>query len=182
MRTFLLSFIAIVTAISVNAQSKDKTLVVYYSRSGNTQAVAGHIQKLTGADIFQVETVKSYPEDHQETVDIAKEEKNNNARPEIKGKINNIDSYKTIYIGFPIWHGTYPMAIATFMETYNLEGKTVIPFCTHGSGGVDQGFTDVVNATSRSAHKEGLNLNGSEAASAYDTVEKWLRRIGMIPQ
>jgi flavodoxin len=156
MKTIILSFIFMTTTISAYSQNNSKALVVYYSRSGNTEAVAKHIQSLTGADMFRVETTKPYPLGYQETTEIAKKEKNEKARPEIKGEIENIDQYETIFIGFPIWWGTYPMAIATFMDKYNLKGKTVIPFCTHGGGGVDQGFTDISKATPQSTHKKGV--------------------------
>lgn len=165
--------------ISVYGQN-GKTLVVYYSRTGNTEAIAKHIQSLTGADLFKVETVKAYPEDYRRTTEVAKEELNANVRPEIKGGMDNIDKYDTIFIGFPIWWGTYPMAIATFLDTYDLQGKTIIPFCTHGGGGVDKGFSDVKSAAQESVHKDGLSLNGSRVNSSGAEVEKWLKETGII--
>ena len=130
--------------------------------------------------MIKVETVKPYPNDNHQTTDVAKEEKNKNARPAIKGTIENIDQYETVCIGFPIWWGTYPMAMATFMDNNNLEGKTVIPFCTHGGGGVDNGFTDVSKSAPKSTHKKGLSLSGSRASSANSEIEKWLREINAI--
>lgn len=168
-----------VATISAYGQ-QGKTLVVYYSRTGNTEAVAKHIQSLTGADLFKVETVRAYPEGYHETTEVAKVEKNINARPEIKGKVENIDQYDTIFVGFPIWWGTYPMVVATFLDTYKLEGKTVIPFCTHGGGGVDKGFADVKKLSQKSNHKNGLSLSGSRAAASKAHVEKWLKEIGVI--
>jgi len=179
MKNLILSLIALAAITSVSAQNS-KTLVVYYSRTGNTEAVAKQIQELTGADLFKVETVKAYPEGYHETTEIAQAEKNNNARPEIKGSVENIRQYDTVFIGFPIWWGTYPMGVATFLESHNLEGKTVIPFCTHGGGGVDKGFTDVRNAAPKAIHKDGLGLNGSRATSSQTDIEKWLRETGVI--
>ncbi|WP_239059509.1 flavodoxin [Bacteroides sp. 224] len=179
MKTIILSFIIMATTISAYGQN-NKTLVVYYSRTGNTETVAKQIQTLTNADIFRLETVKAYPKGYQETTEVAKEEKSNNARPEIKEKVENINQYDTLFIGFPIWWGTYPMAIASFIEKHNLENKTIIPFCTHGGGGVDQGFNDVKNLTPKSNHKEGLSLSGSQANSSKAAIEKWLREIGVI--
>jgi Flavodoxins len=179
MKTIILSLIAMVATISAYGQ-QSKTLVVYYSRTGNTEAVAKQIQSLTGADLFNVETVKAYPEGYHETTEVAKVEKSSNTRPEIKGKVENIDQYDTIFIGFPIWWGTYPMAVATFLDTHKLDGKTVIPFCTHGGGGVDQGFNDVKKLTPDSTHKNGLSLSGSRAAASKAEVEKWLKEIGVI--
>lgn len=179
MKTIVLSFIIMAATISVYGQ-KNKTLVVYYSRTGNTEAMAKQIQTWTNADIIRIETVKAYPEGYQETTEVAKEEKNNNARPEIKGNAKDVDQYDTIFIGFPIWWGTYPMAIATFIDNHNLEGKTIIPFCTHGGGGVDQGFNDVKKLTPKSIHKDGLSLSGNRANNSKAEIEKWLREIKVI--
>lgn len=179
MKTIILSLIAMAATVSAFGQQK-KTLVVYYSRTGNTGAMAKHIQSFTGADLFKVETVKAYPEGYHETTEVAKVEKNSNARPEIKGKVENIDQYDIIFVRFPIWWGTYPMAVATFLDAYKLDGKIVIPFCTHGGGGVDQGFNDVKKSAPNSTHKNGLSLNGSRAAASKADVEKWLKEIGVI--
>lgn len=168
-------------AATFTAYGQDgKTLVVYYSRTGNTEAVAKHIQELTGADLFRVETVKDYPADYRETTDVAKKELNDNARPEIKGEVANISGYDTVFIGFPIWWGTYPMGIASFLDTYDLHGKTVIPFCTHGGGGVDKGFTDVERETPGAVYKKGLSLSGTRAERSRPEVEKWLKEIDVI--
>ena len=185
MKTIILSFAAMLLLFSncMKVQTKEtnnKILIVYYSRTGNTEAIAKHIQELTGADMFKLETVKAYPEDYRETTEVAKEEKNKNARPEIKGQVENISQYDTIFIGFPIWWGTHPMAIATFIESYNLEGKTIIPFCTHGGGGVDKGFKDIEKLTLEANHKKGLSLSGSRAAAAHSDVEKWLKEVKVI--
>lgn len=179
MKTIVLTLIIMITTISVYGQNK-KTLVVYYSRSGNTEAVAKQVQALTNADLFRIETVKAYPEGYQETTEVAKEEKNNKARPEIKEIIKKLDQYDTIFIGFPIWWGTFPMAIATFLENRNLENKTVIPFCTHGGGGVDQGFIEINQLTPKSKHKKGLSLSGSKANSSKVEIESWLKEIAII--
>jgi len=166
--------------IKADSNSNSKILIVYYSRTGNTETVAKSIRQLTGGDLFRVETVKPYPEDYNRTTEIATDEKNSNARPEIKGKVGNIDQYETIFIGFPIWWGTHPMAMATFLESHDLEGKTVIPFCTHGGGGVDQGFIDVQKLSPRANHRKGLSLSGSRAGSAGSQIEKWLKECNVI--
>jgi flavodoxin len=179
MKTIVLTFIIMAITISAYGQN-NKTLVVYYSRTGNTEAVAKQIQTLTNADIFCLETVKAYPEGYQETTEVAKDEKSNNARPEIKEKVENIDQYDTVFIGFPIWWGTHPMVIATFIENHNLEDKTIIPFCTHGGGGVGQGFNDMKKLTPKSNNKEGLSLSGSRANSSKPDIEKWLQKVEAI--
>jgi flavodoxin len=160
--------------------SKRNSIVVFYSRTGNTKAVAKQIQQLTGSDIFQVETDKPYPEDYHKTTEVAKKELNNNARPSIKGKIENFNQYDIVYFGFPIWWGTYPMAMATFIDNYKLEGKTIIPFCTYGGGGVDNAFTDLEKATPKATHLNGLVLSGGQAYSSKNEVEQWLKEIKIL--
>lgn len=179
MKTIILSLILMATT-QAYSQSNSKTLVVYYSRTGNTEVVAKQIQSLTGADLFRLETAKAYPADYTATTEVAKKEKTDNARPELKAKVENTGGYDTVFVGFPIWWGTYPMAIATFLESHNLEGKTIIPFCTHGGGGVDQGFTDMKKLTPKSTHKDGLSLNGSQAKDSKADIEKWLRKVGAV--
>jgi Flavodoxins len=172
----LLLFPGCTKAQTNESTTKDtsKMLIVYYSRTGNTEAMANRIQELTGADMFRVETVKPYPSDYTTTTEVAKEEKNNNARPTIKAKVENIDQYDTVYIGFPIWWGTYPMAMATFIEGHNLKGKTIIPFCTHGGGGVDQGFIDVKKRCPDSDVLDGLSIAGNSVKSKDKEIEEWV--------
>lgn len=161
-------------------ETENKSIVIHYSCTGNTEAMAKHIQELTGADMFKVETIKAYPESYHETTEVAKMEKSNNARPEIKGIIDNINQYNTVFIGFPIWWGTFPMAIATFLESYELESKIIVPFCSHGGGGVEQGFKDIQKLTPKSIHKDGLSLYGSRISSTHSEIGKWLRDIKAI--
>lgn len=170
--------LAPVGLVAQTAPDSTKTLVVFYSRSGNTEAVANFICELTGADSFRIETVKPYPADYNEMTEVAKAEKNRHARPAIRGKVADMVGYDTIYVGFPTWWGDCPMAVETFLESYDLAGKTVIPFNTNGGGGVDQGFKTVEKLTPRSNHKEGLSLSGSRARSSRSDVERWLAKIG----
>ena len=110
----------------------------------------------------------------------AKKEKNDNARPELKEKVKNIEEYDIIFIGFPNWWGTMPMPILTFLESYKLEGKIVIPFCTHGGGGEQSCFRDFVKNTSKATNKKGFITSGGAASSARPQVEKWLKEIDII--
>lgn len=150
----------LVTITHMHAQEIEKrknSLVVYYSRkgsnylngkivnlkTGNTEVVAKKIQALTGSDIFRIETLNQYPSDFNETTDIAQKEKNENIRPELTAKINNIDDYDIIYLGYPIWWDTMPMALFTFLESYDFRGKTIIPFCTHEGSALGSSVSDV---------------------------------------
>ena len=161
-------------SMNVEAQKTSngkKVLVAYFSRSGNTKAIASHIKELTA---------KPYPADYHTCTEVAKKEKNDNARPELKEKVKNIEEYDIIFIGFPNWWGTMPMPILTFLESYKLEGKIVIPFCTHGGGGEQSCFRDFVKNTSKATNKKGFITSGGAASSARPQVEKWLKEIDII--
>lgn len=112
----------------VSQPSKDESsniLVAYYSRSGNTKKIADMIHAQVGGDTFRIRTVKDYPESYDEMLDVATTERNQNARPKLTGRVENMESYDVIFVGYPIWWGDTPMAILTFLESYNLEGKTI---------------------------------------------------------
>ena len=187
MKMIVFSLIAMLSVFPLlvfgqSANPSGKTLVVYFSRSGNTQAVAGHIRSLTGGDEFRIEPVKPYPEDYRQCTDAAKEELEKQARPAIKGKIENIGQYDTVFIGYPIWWGTYPMPVATFLDSYDLKGKTVIPFCTHEGSREGRSFSDIRKAAPQAKAAEGLAVRGGQASSSQKEVQVWLRKIGVIEE
>ena len=131
---------------SENKTNSSKALVVYYSRSGNTEALARMIGNETGADMFRVTTVTPYPEVYRETTELARAERDNNARPAINGRVENMADYDVVYIGVPNWWSTMPMPMFTFLEQYDLSGKTIVPFVTHGGGGVANCVSDLKKA------------------------------------
>lgn len=187
MKMIVFSLIAMMSvfplrAVGQTSKPSGKTLVVYFSRSGNTQAVAEHIRALTGADVFRVEPVKSYPEDYRQCTDVAKEELEKQARPAIKGKVEDIGQYDTVFIGYPIWWGTYPMPVATFLENYDLKGKTVIPFCTHEGSREGRSFSDIRKVAPQAKVAEGLAIRGGQASSSQKDIQAWLRKIGVIEE
>jgi len=151
-----------------------KSLVVYFSRTGNTKAVAEEIRSLTGSDLVELKTVVPYPASYNDCLAQAQEEKANNARPELSATINNMSEYDTVYVGYPIWCYTAPMAIFTFLESYDFTGKTVIPFCTSGSSSINQSVADIRSICS------GVNVPDGFRAGDSETVEAWLTRIGQI--
>lgn len=105
-----------------------KILVAYFSWGGTTQRMAQEIVRQTGADIFRIEPVVPYPTEYTPCTEVAREEKDNNARPAIANEVENWDDYDTVFIGCPVWWWTTPMIICTFTERYDFEGKTVVPF------------------------------------------------------
>lgn len=182
---FLILLIAMImmSEKDVNAQNsseKKKILVAYFSWSGNTRVIANQIQELTGGELFEIQTLNSYPEEYQSCTEVAKKEKEADIRPELKIKLPDIKSYDILFIGYPNWWGTAPMAIWTFLESYDLSGKTVIPFCTHGGGGKQNCFSDLKKHSNKATTKEGFIINGGSVNSARPQVEKWLQNLGIV--
>lgn len=134
-----------------------KVLVVYFSRSGNTEIVAKIIAQKTKADLFKIEVQPGhYPENNNEIINFAAAETKQQARPALAKKIDNFDKYNVIFIGYPNWFGDKPMPVYTFMDSYNLANKKVYEFCTHGTTGPVEGafglsgetvLTDIKSAT-----------------------------------
>lgn len=168
-----------------------KILIVYFSRTGynypnqwldigHTARVAGYIAELTGGDRFEIVPVVSYPDNYQETVAIAREEYDSNARPAITGRVENMDEYDTVFIGGPIWHGAMPMIIRTFYESYDLSGKTLVPFSTHAGSGLGDSERLARSYYPDNTILSGLAVQGTTSQNAREDVEAWLRRIGII--
>lgn len=124
-------------------QNAPKILIAYYSWSGNTKEVAEKIHEEVGGDIFRIETVQPYPEEYHATTTQAKQEINEGFKPELKSKVDNIAQYDVVFIGSPNWWGTIAPAVSSFLAENDLSGKTVIPFITHGGGGVQNTVKDL---------------------------------------
>ena len=151
-----------------------KALVAYFSRTGNTEAIADMIAENTGADLFKVETVTPYPENYEECTAVAQQEQNSGARPELSTHVEDMSQYDIIYIGYPIWWGKMPMAMFTFLEEYDFSGKTILPFCTHGGSGLGSSADDIMTLCPDAQVLEGLAVSGSSAGSSQSSVENWL--------
>ena len=177
--------------------SADGVLVVYFSRTGynynssmqptgewldvgHTARVAGFIAELTGGDTFEIVPAVPYPDNYSETVEIARDELNSNARPEIQNAFDNIDEYDMVFIGSPIWHGAVPMIIRTFYESYDLAGKTLVPFSTHAGSGLGNCESVVKSYYPDNIILSGLAVQGTNSANSRGTVEEWLKRIDII--
>ena len=166
-----------------------KTLIAFYSRrgqnyvdgsirnleKGNNEVIVEKLKaQLTGADIFQLETVKQYAADYYACTQEAKEELNAQARPALKADID-ISKYDTIYLGWPCWWGTYPMCVATFLEAHDWTGKTVIPFTTHEGSGFGSGLRDLKAAIPQATVKKGLSIQGSKVKTAGKQIEDFVK-------
>ena len=155
-----------------------KVLVLYFSQSGNTEAVANIIHNEVGGDIVKLETVQTYPSDYNELVDYAQKEQKQNARPELKTKINNIDQYDTIFLGYPNWWADMPMPLYTFLDEYDLSGKTIAPFITHGGSGLSGTPDKIKKEEPNATVTDGLSVSGNSAKNSQSTVKNWLSKIG----
>lgn len=176
-----------------NNMSDKKVLVAFFSRAdenynvgyiekGNTQIIAEMIGEKTGGTLFHIETVTPYPADYMECIDVAKKELNNKARPAIKGDAQ-VEDYDVIFLGYPNWWGDVPMAVYTFIEKHNWQGKTVIPFCTHEGSGLGSTETKLKNACNGATFLKGLAVQGATAqnrqAQARQSVENWLGKLNL---
>lgn len=149
-------------------ENDGKTLVVYFSwsTSGNTEKMATYIQSQTGADILELQPANPYPTDYNETGDVAKVERDENARPEIANLPDSISEYETIFVGYPIWWHTAPMIIGTFLENYDLTGIEIYPFSQSASMDTEQFDTSMEFVRENAA---GANVNDGLFVQADDT-------------
>lgn len=170
-----------------------KILVAYFSRTGdnyavgniskgNTHIVADMIAETTEADTFEIKTVKPYPEKYRECTEVAKKELADNARPELATKVENMKDYDVIFLGYPIWWSDMPMAIYSFMESYDFKGKTVIPFCTSAGDVLTGKESSITNYAKGAKVLQGIGIEGKRAQenpnSVRPQVQQWLAKLG----
>ena len=160
-------------------ETGSKSLVVYFSWSGNTENVAKSIQSQTDSDSFEIVPATPYSDDYDTVVDLAQEEQRNNARPAISGNIENIEQYDVVYVGFPNWWGDMPMILYTFFDTYDLSGKTVALFCTSGGSGLSNTIKEVKSLEPNATVTAGLHIGSSSASNPDNAVSEWLNDIGL---
>ena len=161
----------------INIENMGNTLILYFSKSGNTETVANYIHEEIGGDIVKLETVQTYPEDYDELVDYAREEQRDNARLELETAIENIEQYDTIFLGYPNWWGDMPMPIYSFLDQYDLSNKTIAPFITHGGSGLSGTSANIANEEPDAVVTEGLAINGDAVDDCQDEVNEWLNEL-----
>lgn len=162
---------------SQNMNTSKKVLIAYFSYSGNTKAVAEEIHKQIGGDLIEIVPATPYSETYNVCVAKAKAEQVANARPAISTKIADFDQYDTVYLGYPNWWGSMPMPVATFIETYKLDGKKVAPFFTHGGGGVQRCMSDLQKLAPNAKFTQYLCLSGSSAKTAQGEIKNWISSL-----
>lgn len=166
-------------------------LIVFYSRAdenyvngmlknidvGNTEVAAGIIKEFTGADIFKIEQTEPYSKDYNECIAQAQKDQRNNARPKLKRLPGTLDGYDEIYLGYPNYWGTMPMAVFTFLDHFDFTGKTIKPFCTHEGSGLGRSVNDIKKLCPGATVSEGLAILGSSVKLAQSNIENWIRRV-----
>lgn len=198
-RVILAILVAIITpAFLFTAEPKsEKVLIVYFSRvgisesfagedavssaslpEGNTIVIANMIHDEIGGELHQITTVKKYPGNYRKTTEIALDEQKRGARPKLSRDIGDLDSYDTVFLGYPNWWGTIPMAVFTFLEAHDLSGKNVIPFVTHGGSALGTSVRDIARICPNAIIKDGLAIYASDVNRSRNRVNEWLRKLG----
>ena len=165
----------IATTMTAFAQKK---LVLYYSETGTTKTVAQELQKQTGADIESIEAVKPYTGNFQETMQRGQREMQSGQLPELKPLKSKIADYDVIFLGYPIWFGTYATPIATLVKDNDFAGKTIVPFCTFGSGGLNTSTDALKKALPKANIKQGYGVRAARVAAAEKELDRFLKENG----
>lgn len=163
-----------------SSSASSKILVAYFSQTGHTRTVADQIHDQTGGDLFEIVPEKPYPSDYDTLVNQAQKEKNENYKPPLKTKVENMASYDVVIVGSPIWWGAIASPVRTFLSEYDFSGKTIIPFTTHEGSGLGSSVEDIKKLCPKATVVEdGLAVRDSDVNNAKDTVSDWLKKIGI---
>lgn len=179
-RTLLLSLLgAAVAATPAGAQDRGdgRTLVAYLSRSGNTQVIAGQLQRRFGADLFEIRTAEPYPADYEAMVARAQRERDAEATPPLADGVAEIGRYETVFLGFPVWGMALPAPVRTFLVTHDLEGRTLVPFITHGGYGTGSAPETLAALAPRARIMTPFVLEMDQERATMNAVSAWLRTV-----
>ena len=199
-KNIILAALALVLATGCNGQNKQevkqsnnkamsKSIVIFFSHAGdnysvgnvevgNTKIVADYISEIAGADQFEIVTHKYDGMAYTPLINLAKEEANHGELPPYEGDAPDLSQYDIVFIGGPVWWGTYPQVMFTLFRDINLDGKTVIPFTTHEGSGLASCVSDVKKAFPKAKVTQGFSIYGHEVRSGRTKVEKWLKGLG----
>lgn len=163
---------------SPEINKKSKVLIIYYSLTGNTRELALNIQKQTNGDIYEIELKSPYPADREETLELAKQQRDKNILPELKGNPPDLGAYDLVFLGAPVWWYTLPPPLRAFLAQNDFQGKQVAPFCTYGS--VTGSFAEDLKKEARNAKllkPLGITAGNLKAALLDETVPTWLKEL-----
>jgi flavodoxin len=152
-----------------------KILIAYFSWSENTRKIAKQIYQFVGGDIFEIQRAEKYPVSYSAVLNIAKKEIRNADKPELKNKPVTIDEYDTIFIGYPNWWNTFPAPVLSFLSEFDFSGKTIIPFCTHGGGGIGKSVYHIEKQCPKAEVLNAFAINLNAVRNNNAEVENWLK-------
>lgn len=179
---FLMTLVAMTCStggFGARAASIGKTLVVYFSHSGNTRVVAERIARATGADLCEIVPAKPYPTDYRTVVDQAKREIEAGYRPALAAGAPDPQNYDVVFVGSPCWWYTIAPPIATWLAAHDFSGKRIIPFMTHEGSRMGHSEQDIRELCSGATVAEGLPVRGGAVSDSAPAVEKWLAKLGV---
>jgi flavodoxin len=180
-RKILIAYFTMPETGGVDTVSGASRLVVGGNVSGNVQFVANCIQKAVGGDLFAIRTVRAYPGQHNQLTDAAQEEQKANARPRLATHIPGLQTYDTIFLGYPIWWYDLPMPLYSFLDEYNFTGKTIIPFTVHGGSRLSGTVEKIIQLEPQAnIVKDGLAVSRNNVTRSEPDVIVWLRKLGMV--
>ncbi len=162
--------------------SASNVLVVYFSHSGNTREIATQIHECVGGDVFEIVPVDPYPVDYDAVVAQAKGELSSGHRPALKARLDQMDSYGVVFVGYPNWWGTVPPPVRTFLSEHDVSAKTVVPFCTHEGSRLGRSAVDIAKLCPRSTILDGLAIKGGDVQHAQSKVAEWLQGLKLSKQ
>ena len=178
--TFELKRIILLILIPITFQlDSSKMLIIYFTRTGNTEKIANYINKVTNIEIFKIEPKTAYPSNYDETLSIARNEQSSNSRPEINNPLTDVSKYDIILLGHPIWYSHLPNIVMTQLELLNLNNKIIYPFNTHGGSGIGSSVNDIKNIVSGATVNNGFPIQKSNVENSEDDVNEWLENIGI---
>lgn len=183
-KSILLTIMTIIaTGLNAGAQTPSTTkkiLIAYFSHSGNTREIALQIQEVTGGDVFEIVPVDPYPTDYNAVVDQAKKELRVDYRPPLKAKVHNMESYDVVFVGSPNWWSTIAPPVMTFLSSYNLSGKTIVPFITHEGSRMGKSVQDVKRLSPGAKVLDGQSFRGHDVKDARNDVRKWVGDMNLL--
>jgi flavodoxin len=179
-RLCVVVFLGVLFSSPLYAQNQnEKILIVYFSWSGNTREIARQIQGKTGGDMFEIVPAVSYPTDSDEAHDVARRERDSGARPALKTHVRNMRQYDTVILGFPVWLGTLPAPVVTFLEEYDFSGKHIVPFRSYGNHDADSSDAAIKKLCPDSVIADALSVHRRGGSSLRNDISAWLRKAGI---
>ncbi len=161
----------------IKSLDTSKTLIIFFTRTNNTLLFANYIKEILNIDTYQIIPATPYTDDLDTMLELAREERNNNVRPEIKDPLTDISKYDTIFLGYPLWHSYLPNIVINQLEKLNLKGKTIYPFNTCGSSGIGNSINDIKAAASGATIKDGFPISQSnikDKDTSMEQIKEWV--------